>query len=139
MHERLESHRNTPTASDRSFGVVFCVFFALIAGFQLYAERMEVAAMLAVASSVFGIVAFVRPTILAPLNFVWTRFGLLLHRIVNPIVMGLMFFGVFTPMGFAMRLFGFDPLRQRGSKTVESYWIDREPKGPTPDTMTKQF
>ena len=79
------------------------------------------------------------PAALAPLNRVWTRFGLLLHRIVSPVVLGVMFFVVVTPTGLLMRALGKDPLRLRLTVTQRSYWIDRQPPGPAPDTLNNQF
>ena len=70
-------------------------------------------------------VAWLSPAALAPLNRVWTRFGLLLHRIVSPVVLGVMFFVVVTPMGLVMRALGKDPLRLRFDREARSYWIDR--------------
>jgi len=84
-------------------------------------------------------VAMLAPTLLAPLNRLWTRFGLLLHRIVSPVVLGIMFFLVVTPMGLLMRAFGKDPLRLRFEKDLPSYWINRNPPGPAPDTLDHQF
>jgi hypothetical protein len=138
MHETYKERGPTKTSSDRGFGIVFTVVFALIAGFQLYAGRIEWAMGLGAVAAVFLAVALVRPTLLAPLNRLWTRFGLLLHRIVNPLVMGVMFFGVITPFGLAMRLFGWDALSRKRKPEAASYWIEREP-GPAPETMRHQF
>jgi hypothetical protein len=84
-------------------------------------------------------VAVVRPGLLAPLNRLWLRVGLLLQRVVNPVVMGAMFYGVITPFGLAMRAAGWDPLRKRFDPLAQSYWIERRPPGPPPDTMSNQF
>ena len=67
------------------------------------------------------------------------EFGLLLHRVTNPLLMGLVFFLAVTPTAFIMRLMGKDPLRLRIDRSAKSYWIDREPPGPEPDTMRNQF
>ncbi len=79
------------------------------------------------------------PSLLAPLNRVWTKFGLLLHKVVSPIVLGVMFYLVITPTGLLMRLFGKDPLRLKFDGTAKSYWIPREPPGPKPDSIKDQF
>jgi hypothetical protein len=84
-------------------------------------------------------VALLWPAVLAPLNRIWTRFGLLLHRIVSPVVLGVMFFGVVTPMGLVMRALGKDPLRLRFDPAARTYWIERRPPGPAPDTLNNQF
>ena len=67
------------------------------------------------------------------------RFGLLLARIVNPIVLGLIFFGVMTPIGWLMRAFGQRPLSLAFEPQAKTYWIVRRPSGPPPETMTNQF
>jgi len=67
------------------------------------------------------------------------RFGLLLHRIVNPLVMALLFFLVVTPIALLMRLFGKRPLQLDSEADAESYWIPRDPPGPDPETMKQQF
>jgi hypothetical protein len=67
------------------------------------------------------------------------RLGMLLHRIVSPIALGIMFFLVITPMGLLMRALGKDPLRLRLRPDEGSYWIDRRPPGPAPETMKDQF
>ena len=76
---------------------------------------------------------------LAPLNRLWMKFGGLLHRFVSPIVLGLLFFVVITPMGLAMRMLGKDPLKLRADTQSKSYWIDRTPPGPRPDSFIDQF
>ena len=79
------------------------------------------------------------PSILAPLNRAWLRFGQLLHRIVNPVVMAILFFGVVTPIAVLRRAFVRDPFRLAREPEAETYWIERDPPGPAPETMTQQF
>jgi hypothetical protein len=82
--------------------------------------------------------AWLKPSALRPLNIVWMKFGLLLHKIVNPVVMGLLFFGTIWPTGLVMRLRGRDLLRLKREPSANSYWIARTP-GPEPQTMKDQF
>ena len=89
-------------------------------------------------AAAIGAVTLARPALLAQANRLWLKFGLLLNRIVSPVVMALMFFVVLTPIAFAMRLAGKDPMRRRHDPAAASYWIDREP-GPAPDSMKNQF
>lgn len=139
-HETYRDQGPRKKASDRSFGFVFAVVFAIIAAAQAYFMRLDWALGLASVALLFAVVAMVRPSILKPLNWLWTRFGLLLHKITNPIILGAIFFLVCAPMGMAMRLFGFDPLRTRArGPAPDSYWISREPPGPEPESMTRQF
>ena len=79
------------------------------------------------------------PKLLAPFNRLWARFGLLLHRITSPLVLGIMFFAVITPMGWIMRALGKDLLRLKIDPAATSYWIARTPPGPTPESLKDQF
>ena len=84
-------------------------------------------------------IALIRPALLAPFNRVWMKFGLLLHKITNPIIMGLIFFLAVTPTAVVMRAIGKDPLRRKFDKSAQSYWIERVPPGPEPESMKQQF
>ncbi len=66
-------------------------------------------------------------------------FGALLHRVVSPLVLGILYFGMFTPIAFAMRLRGRDAMRRRTDPQAASYWIRREPPGPPSDSLKNQF
>ena len=92
-----------------------------------------------IVAAAFLAAALFRPALLAPLNRLWSRFGLLLGRVTNPIIMGLVFFLLITPMALILRLRGNDPLRLRLALHAKSYWIERTPPGPTPASMTEQF
>jgi hypothetical protein len=87
----------------------------------------------------FLVFAFVRPAALRPLNWLWFKFGLLLHKVVNPIVMAVVFFGAVVPTGLVLRLLGKDPLRLERQPDANSYWIERRPRGPAPESMKDQF
>jgi len=84
-------------------------------------------------------VALMRPRWLGPLNKVWFQLGLLLHRIVNPVVLGLVFVLSVIPVGLLMRLFGKDPLQRKFEPDRESYWMRRDPPGPDADSLPRQF
>jgi hypothetical protein len=92
-----------------------------------------------VLAGLFLAVAVLRPALLHPLNQAWMKFGLLLGRVMNPIVMGLLFFIVVAPTAIIFRMLGKDPLRLALDKSVPSYWIERHPPGPAPATMSNQF
>lgn len=79
------------------------------------------------------------PSVLKVFNRLWTKFGLVLHRIVNPVIMGLIFFLTVTPTALIFRALGKDPLRLKLDPEAESYWIHREPPGPAPESMSQQF
>lgn len=123
--------------SDRSFGLVFAAFFLIVAIFPLIGgggPRWWAAAV----AAVFLVAAQVAPARLRPLNRLWFRFGLLLNRIVSPVVMGILFFAVVTPTGLVRRLRNPDPLRQRFKPEASSYWIDMPDAGPK-SSMRRQF
>lgn len=137
-HESFRERDTIKGSSDRSFGIVFTVVFAVIGVLPLIGGNAPHWWSLAVAVLLL-IVAFSTPKLLAPLNRIWTRFGLLLHRIVNPLVMAFLFFLVVTPIALMMRLFGKRPLHLKMEPDAPTYWISRDPPGPQPDTMKQQF
>jgi len=124
--------------SERSFGLVFAGMFLLVALWPLVDRAAPRLWAIAVAAA-FALCAWLAPRVLAPLNRLWFRFGELLHRIVSPIALGVIFFGVITPYAMVMRLFGRDELLLRKGSARESYWVRREPPGPPPDSFRNQF
>lgn len=137
-HERLSAEEEVRSGSDRSFGIVFAVVFTLIALFPLLHGGSIRLWALAIAA-VFAVLAYLWPALLAPLNRLWFRFGLLLHKIVNPVVLGLMFFVIITPIAAITRLFGGKLLSLGYDKSLPSYWQRRAPPGPEPETIRNQF
>jgi hypothetical protein len=87
---------------------------------------------------VFAVLSLAMPKVLRPLNILWFRLGLLLHRVVNPVVMLAMFVFVFVPGGLLMRIWG-DPLRRHRAGPDGTYWIERKPIGQEPRSMKNQF
>ena len=130
--------KRAPGSSDRAFGLVFAVFFAIVALLPLWG-RGEVRAWALLISTAFALFAVAVPHILAPLNRGWMAFGNLLHHIVSPIALGILYYGVVTPTGLLMRLAGKDPLRLRFEPAARSYWIERQPPGPSADSLKDQF
>ena len=137
-HEDLNRQEHVEGSSDRSFGVVFaCVFLVIAAWPLLHANAPRWwAAGVAIA---FAIIAFAKPVLLAPLNSIWTKLGILLGKIVAPIALGVLFFVFITPLAFIMRLVGKDPLSLKRDREAQSYWVSREPPGPPSNSMTNQF
>ena len=110
--------------SNRSFGLIFAAIFALIGLFPLaFGSELRLWA-LSIALA-FAAVAILLPALLAPLNRAWAKFGLFMHKIVNPILMGLIFFLTILPTGLIMRLLGKDPMHRKLDPQAESYWINR--------------
>lgn len=137
FHESFR-HEEVVAGSDRSFGLVLATFFALIGVVKLWRGQAGGGVWCA-AGLVFFILAVAKPKVLAPLNYLWMKFGLLLYKVVNPIVMALMFYLTILPIGLLMKLFGKDPLSLKCDPRRSSYWIERRPPGPAPDTMRNQF
>jgi predicted membrane metal-binding protein len=137
-HENFARDEKIKGSSDRGFGLVFAVVFALVAVWP-YLHGNPVRWWSLIVAAAFLIAALARPRTLAPLNRVWTRFGLLLHKITNPVIMGLVFYGAVTPTAWAVRAMGKDPLRRKIDRAAASYWILREPPGPTPQSIKHQF
>jgi len=124
--------------SDRAFGLVFAGVFLLVAAWPLL-DRSPPRVWAVSTAAGFALCAWLAPHVLAPLNRVWFRFGALLHRIVSPIALGVIFFGVITPYALVMRLIGRDALLLRKGSARASYWVRRDPPGPPPDSFHNQF
>jgi Saxitoxin biosynthesis operon protein SxtJ len=137
-HEFQAREEELKTSSDRSFGLVFAAFCAIVAASSLYTGHHRWPWWLA-AAAIFALLAYLRPDVLAPLNRLWTKLGLLLFTVISPIVLGIVFYACIAPIGWIMRLTGKDPLRLRFEPDAETYWIGRQPPGPRPETLKNQF
>lgn len=126
------------TSSDRAFGLTFAVFCGVVALLQARGNP-QVALAWTIAGAVFLSVAFMRARWLHPLNVVWTKLGLLLHTVVNPIVLGAVYFCVLTPTALYVRLRGADPMRRHFEPESPTYWQPRRPPGPPPRSLEDQF
>jgi Saxitoxin biosynthesis operon protein SxtJ len=136
-NELVVSHREVVRGSERSFGLVLAAVFTIIGcipllrGHSLRLWALELAI-------VFFAAAILFPRVLAPFNRAWFRFGLLLHSVVTPVMMAVIFYGAVVPMAVVLRARGRDLLRLKLGKATETYWIVRPP-GPTRGSMSKQF
>ena len=142
LHTDVNRPQAANIGSERAFGLVFAGVFLLVALWPLLerASTHESPRIWAIAvAAAFALSAWLAPRLLAPLNRLWFRFGALLHRIVSPIALGVIFFGVITPFALVMRLFGRDELLLRRRSARPSYWVRREPPGPPPDSFHNQF
>lgn len=137
-HEDLTREDEIEGSSDRSFGFVFAVVFAIIGAWPLLKSGTPRWWAFGIAAA-FAVVAVVMPSLLAGANKLWMKFGLLLAKIVSPIALGILFYLVFTPIGLLMRMSGKDPMRLKADPNATTYWIEREPPGPPPQSMTNQF
>ena len=120
--------------SNRSFGIVFFVVFLIIATYPLI-NGDELRLWSLIISIIFLFLGLVNSKILNPFNKLWFKFGIFLGKIISPLVMGIIFFLVVTPIGFLMRMLKKDILNLKFNKS-NSYWIDKtEPKS----KMKNQF
>lgn len=124
--------------SERSFGLVFAAVFLIVALFPLTRDGSVRIWALAVAGA-FALVAFAAPDLLRPLNKLWFRVGLVLNKIVSPIVMGIIFFLTVTPIALITRVRNGDPLKQKLDPDAETYWIAVDPEHAAHSSMKKQY
>jgi hypothetical protein len=137
-HEVFEREEKIVAGSDRSFGLVMAGAFTVVTALNAW-HAGRVWPWTAGLAVLFLIAALARPALLNPLNRIWLKFGLLLHKIVNPVIMALLFYGTVLPTGLVLRAMGRDLLRLKREPDAASYWIVRAPPGPAPDTMKDQF
>ena len=129
----MKSNSKTIIPSNRGFGLVFFIVFLIVALWPLKSgEDLRLWSL--TLSIIFLILGIFNSKLLTPLNKLWMKFGMFLGLIVSPIVMGIVFFSVVTPIGFFMRIMGKDLLRLKGKKNT--YWIDRDN---IKSSMKKQF
>ena len=122
-------------SSNRNFGLVFFIVFLIVSTWPLTYEE-PVRTWSAIISSVFLILGLMNSKLLTPLNKLWFKFGMILGAIVAPVVMGVVFFLVITPIGLFMKIIGKDLLNIKYDKRKKTYWIKRN----TPiNTMKRQF
>jgi hypothetical protein len=138
-HEPVTSFRKVTIGSNRKFGFASSVLFAILGLWPLLHQAGSPKWVLISLSLAVLAVALLRPHWLMPLNRAWFKLGLGLNRIVNPVVMAILFFGAVVPLGWYLRRRGEDLLRAKMKPQATTYWIAREPPGPAPNSMKKQF
>lgn len=137
-HEDYSRETEIEGSSNRSFGTVFAIAFMVVGIWPLLTGNgIRIWSILA-AAAILGI-ALAAPHWLTIPNRLWTKLGLMLSRVVSPIVTAIFFYAVLSPYGIAMRFFRKDPLRLKFERDVPTYWISRDPPGPGPKTMKNQF
>lgn len=137
-HEEFSRDDTMIAGSDRSFGIVTAAAIVVLTLLNDW-HSGRLWPWTAGLAGLFLAAALLYPKALSPLNRAWLKFGLLLHKVVNPIVMGLLFYGTVLPTGIVMRAMGKDLLRLKRQPKADSYWIVRRPPGPAPETMKDQF
>jgi len=124
--------------SDRNFGFTMAAVFALVGGFGLYNGSSHAPLWLCIAAIFAGLTLW-RPQSLNLANRAWFKLGLLMYRVVNPLIMVLLFFGTIVPIGLVMRLFGKDFLRLGRDRSLPTYWLPRSDPRPPSESMRQQF
>lgn len=137
-HEFADRAEKTKSSSNRGFGITFSVVFFLIGSWVLYVGGESYLIWYGIAALFAALSAFAAG-LLAPLNRLWMRFGLLLFYIINPIILVLLFFVVLTPYGLLMRLIGKVSLKKGFDKGAATYWVERENGGPSPESIRRQY
>jgi hypothetical protein len=145
FHEDFSRKEEVKGSSDRGFGLTVGGILLAIAAVRALLHLWNGTAAgwfeLALAGIGLVLIAFglIAPARLAPLNRAWTRLGLILFKVVNPVVLGLIYLTTIVPIGLLMRVGGRDLLSLKFDRQAKSYWIAREPPGPAPETMINQF
>lgn len=134
----MNSPMPTPLSSDRMFGLIMAAFLLLLAAIPLLSGKGPRLWVLAI-SAAFLLPALLFPKALAPFNKLWTRFGLLLSRVVSPLALAVLFFAFITPYGWLMRRLGKSHIPVGFDAGASSYWTAREPPGPEPESLRDQF
>jgi hypothetical protein len=115
--------KNIKVSSNRSFGIVFFLFFFIVSIFPLFKDQ-DIRVWAAIIALIFLILGLMNSPVLSPLNRIWFKFGILLGNFISPIIMGLVFFAVVTPTAFLLRVFGKDLLNLK-KNNKKSYWIEK--------------
>ena len=138
-HERIDRHEEVVGSSDRSFGFVFAGVFSILTLLKLWRGWTDWGYLWLGLAGVFGVAAAAAPSVPAPLNRIWLKIALAIHKVIAPLIRGLLFVLVVTPTGLFRPATRKDLLRLKRSGAEKSYWIDRTPPGPAPDSMKNQF
>ena len=139
MSHQPDSLHGSTLPSERTFGLVFFGIFLIAAAYGWYQQFSNTwVEVFLVLASILLLCTLIAPKLLRPLNKAWYQLGLFLGRFVSPIVLGILFFIVISPIATVMRLVGRDALLIK-KRQVDSYWIDRKPPGPEPESFKEQF
>jgi hypothetical protein len=138
FHEDFNRQEKVEGSSERTFGLVFAALFAAMGAVALWKGNPHWIWRVGVAVVMLTI-ALGWPALLKPLNQLWTALGLILFRIISPITLGVIYCGVITPISLLLRWRDNDILKRKYDPSAKSYWIERDPPGPAPETMKNQF
>ena len=130
--------KTAKSPSNRSFGTLFVVLFALI-GFCSWWRSGAFHPWAFCFSGLTLAITLAKPSWLGPANRAWMKLAEVLHRCASSVALGMIFFGIFTPLGWGMRLAGRDVLKRRFEPGASTYWVERDPPGPDPTGLPNQF
>jgi len=122
--------------SNRSFGLVFFVLFLIIAFWSFKGELNQIKTFPLIISFIFLVLGIINSNILTPLNKLWFKFGLMLGRLISPVMMAFIFFLIVTPIALMMKVARKDSMGKKYNKKAKSYWLKRQ--YPI-STMKRQF
>lgn len=137
-HETLNRPDDVPRASNRSVGLLFAVIFGLTGAWPLFGGDGPRIWALSVACGLV-VLSLALPRALTPLAWAWLGLGHVLHLVVSPLILGLVYVVAVVPTGLYVKATGKDPLRLKRDPEAKSYWIERDPPGPDPKTLHQQF
>ena len=124
--------------SNRKFGMFFSAIFLISAVYGAWHSVFLWAILLFIIAFIFAVLALTSPSSLISLNKLWFKLGMLIGRIISPVILGFIFFVIITPVAIIARLLGRDVLLIK-KRAMSSYWIDRIPTGPHPESFKDQF
>ena len=131
----MNDNLNLP--SNRKFGFFFIFVFVVTAAYFYYAENIVWVYIFVAAAMIFLFITLIKSDALLHINKLWMRIGLLLGMLVSPVVLGVIFYGMFTPIAMLMRLSGRDYLRLKIAQKI-SHWILRK-EAIKPESFQNQF
>lgn len=145
FHEDFDRIDEVKSGSDRGFGLTVGGILLLIAGIRTLLHWSGVDGigwfelLLGAIGSVLIVAGLTVPRSLAGLHRAWIKLGLVMFKVVNPVVLGVVYLTTVVPIGLLMRARGHDPLKLKRDPEAKSYWLERDPPGPAPETMSNQF
>ena len=124
MTQDLRSHHSIESSNERSFGIVFAIFFAILSIYPVI-NKKDINLYLLILSIIILIIGIFKPSLLYYPNKIWFKFGIFLGKIVSPLVMGIIFFFTVTPTGMIMKLLKKDLLKKKLDVKARTYWVKK--------------
>ena len=124
MSQDLSSHHNIERSNERSFGIVFTIFFLILSIYPII-NKETINVFFLIISIIIFVITILRPSLFYFPNKIWFKFGILLGKIVSPLVMGIIFYLTVTPTGIIMRLLRKDLLKKKLEIKEKTYWVKK--------------